>query len=335
MLKLKIKFCDFHTHFNPEDNYIINTLRKELDIEVTNNPELVIYSVFGYNHLKYNCTRLFVTGENILPDFNVCDYAISFHYLNFKDRYFRYPYYMTCPDTYPFLFQKKDGSKILESKTEFCNFIYSNSDADPKRDELFHLINNYKKVHSGGKHLNNINESVDNKKEFIEKYKLTIAFENSSSPGYTTEKLIEPMQMNSIPIYWGNNEVSKEFNTASFINYHDFNNNEDFLKHIIEIDNNDDLYIKMMNQPWINVSHPKEKDFIAFIKKAYKDGRKRPYGILQTIYENQIKHFVKLRDMYRIGELITRPSPTFYQKLKHSLFKIVRKINKQLNILKK
>ena len=143
------------------------------------------------------------------------------------------------------------------------------------------------------------------------------------------------MQMNSIPIYWGNNEVSKEFNTASFINYHDFNNNEDFLKHIIEIDNNDDLYIKMMNQPWINVSHPKEKDFIAFIKKAYKDGRKRPYGILQTIYENQIKHFVKLRDMYRIGELITRPSPTFYQKLKHSLFKIVRKINKQLNILKK
>ena len=323
---LKINFCDFHTNFNPEDNYIINTLRKEFAVEVTNIPELVIYSVFGYDHVNYNCTKLFVTGENILPDFNMCDYAISFHYLDFKDRYFRYPYYMTCPDTYPFLFNKKHGKKILNSKTEFCNFIYSNSEADPKRDELFKLINSYKKVHSGGKHLNNVNEIVDNKKETIKKYKFTIAFENSSSPGYTTEKLIEPMQMNSIPIYWGNNRVSQEFNTKSFINYHDFDNNEDFLKFLIEIDTDDDLYIKMMNQPWITVDHPKERDFIAFIKKAYKQGRKRPNGITQSNYENKIIDFVKLSYLYMTGELITRPKPTFYQKLTHKSLEIINKI---------
>ena len=37
---LKIKFCDFHTTFNPEDNYIINTLRKECVVQLTNIPEL-------------------------------------------------------------------------------------------------------------------------------------------------------------------------------------------------------------------------------------------------------------------------------------------------------
>ena len=82
----------------------------------------------------------------------------------------------------------------------------------------------------------------------------------------------------------------------------------------------------MMNQPWITVDHPKERDFIAFIRKAYKQGRKRPNGILQSNYENKIIDFVKLSYLYSTGELIKRPQPTFYQKLKHKSLEVINKI---------
>ena len=84
----------------------------------------------------------------------------------------------------------------------------------------------------------------------------------------------------------------------------------------------------MMNELWITVDHPKEKDFIAFIKKAYKQGRKRPNGIFQSNYENKIIDFLKLSDMFKSGELITKPKPTFYQKLRHKSLKIINKIKK-------
>ena len=35
--------------------------------------------------------------------------------------------------------------------------------------------------------------------------------------GYTTEKVVEPMLVNSIPIYWGNKLIGKDFNKSSML----------------------------------------------------------------------------------------------------------------------
>lgn len=53
-------------------------------------------------------------------------------------------------------------------------------------------------------------------------YKFSIAFENAWYPGYTSEKIVTSMLAGTIPIYWGNPDISREFNSASFINCHDF-----------------------------------------------------------------------------------------------------------------
>jgi len=90
----------------------------------------------------------------------------------------------------------------------------------------------------------------EEKLEFIKPYKFTIAFENQSNPGYITEKLTHPMLVNSIPIYFGHKDVDKDFNTKSFINYNDFKNMKDFIKHIIKVDNDDNLYEEYLKQPW-------------------------------------------------------------------------------------
>ena len=77
-------------------------------------------------------------------------------------------------------------------------------------------------------YLNNVGGPVKNKIDFIMDHKFTIAFENSSYPGYTTEKIFEPMLVNSIPLYWGNPLVDRDFNTKSFLNFHDYGNRRCF-----------------------------------------------------------------------------------------------------------
>jgi len=37
--------------------------------------------------------RIMITDENICPDFNACDYAISSEHLDYSDRHFRAPVY--------------------------------------------------------------------------------------------------------------------------------------------------------------------------------------------------------------------------------------------------
>ena len=41
-------------------------------------------------------------------------------------------------------------------------------------------------------------------------YKFSIAFENAWYPGYTSEKIVTSMLAGTIPIYWGNPDISRE-----------------------------------------------------------------------------------------------------------------------------
>ncbi|NJW54503.1 glycosyltransferase family 10 domain-containing protein, partial [Salinimicrobium oceani] len=201
---------------------------------------------------KYkNPVKIYYTGENLIPDFNLCDYGIGFSYLDLGDRYLRYPNFALIPDQFGKLLKHKSFTiEDIQKKEFFCNFIYSNSQADPARDQFFHLLSNYKEVMSPGKHLNNTSMDIGGrftedwmytKLEFQSKFKFSIAFENSSSPGYTTEKLMHSYITNTIPIYWGNPEVAKDFNPNSLINCHEFKTFDEVVERVKEIDQNDEL----------------------------------------------------------------------------------------------
>ncbi len=140
----------------------------------------------------------------------------------------------------------KDG---LARKEGFCSFVYSNYLADTQRKDFFDKLSAYKKVNSGGLYLNNIGGRTDNKLGFEMKHKFSIAFENSTNEGYTTEKLPNALAAQTVPIYWGNPLVGKEFNTKRFINCHDFKDFDAVVERVKEIDSNDELYLSMINQP--------------------------------------------------------------------------------------
>lgn len=247
MKSIKIKFCDFSKDFNSYDNDITNILKEKYDVVISDNPDYVFYSTFGFEHMKYDCVRIYYTGECIVPDFNICDYAIGFDYLNYGDRYVRVP-------LYKLFHYRKELIRALHDrdcteKTEFCSFVCSNDNGMKERKEIWELLNKYKKVSSGGRFLNNVGGPVKDKHKFQSKHKFSIAFENCVQIGYTTEKIVESFAAGTIPIYYGNPEISKEFNTNAFVNCHDYSSLEAVVDRIIEIDNNDELFYKILNSP--------------------------------------------------------------------------------------
>lgn len=253
--KIKLYFTDFWPVFNIEKNYFTELLSERFEIEISpENPDYIIYSVFGTDFLRYNCTRIFYTGENVRADFRDCDWAFTYDFS--KDpRHYRLPLYPLFGDIMQLTLPRPDPEQILRQKTNFCNFIYSNA-SNKTRMDFFTKLNAIKKVDSAGRLLNNTNKKIENKLDFIKSYKFTIAFENESYPGYTTEKIFEPMLVNSVPIYWGNPLIGEDFNTKSFLNYHDFENERELIERIIEIDGKDELYMEMLSETFFKNNIP-------------------------------------------------------------------------------
>ena len=216
-------------------------------MELSEEPEFLIYSCFGNEYLKYKCVRIQYVGENIRPNFNECDYAFSFDY-PITERNYRLPLYR-LDDAYEQLKQVKNVDRIITQKHRFCNFVFSNKTAK-ERIKFFRKLQNYKIVDSGGKVLNNVGYLVEDKVTFQSQYKFTIAFENSIYPGYTTEKILHAMIANSIPIYWGNPLVSRDFNPKALIDCHEYNGLDEVIRKVIEIDQDDELYRKYLSEPY-------------------------------------------------------------------------------------
>jgi hypothetical protein len=102
--------------------------------------------------------------------------------------------------------------------------------------------------------MNNIGYAVTDKRKFQSEYKFSVAFENNAYRpqhiGYTTEKIMEPMTVDSIPLYWGNPKIDLEFNPKSFVNFYDFGNFDKMIEKIIELDKESDKYLEVLRTPW-------------------------------------------------------------------------------------
>lgn len=311
MQKIKIKFVDFWPGFIDDDNYFYNLLSKSYSVELSEQPDLIFYSCYGSAYLQYNCLKIFYTPENERPDFTACDFAFSFDYINNK-RHFRLPLYVLYIDRANCLGAlldqktKDEALEIWKKKTKFCCMVVSNPNSK-KRIEFFKYLSLYRKIDSGGRYMNNVGGAINDKLEFIKDYKFVISFENSSQIGYTTEKLIEPFMVNSIPIYWGNKRVNSDVNNQAFINVDDFTNYNQVYKKMLEIDTDDNLAIQyLMCSKFSNSNRPEFLDKMNVLKFLStiieKKGDIKPVAMTKYKYI----HFVKRKFLILISILKSR-----------------------------
>jgi alpha(1,3/1,4) fucosyltransferase len=218
--------------------------------------------------LQYNCHKIFYTGENVRPNFRECDFAISFDWDDYGGKNLRLPLFRWSPSLTK-LYNRPAPAEILSAKSKFCCMVVSNG-SGKERNAFYRQLSQYKKVDSGGRFLNNIGYVVPDKVTFAKDYKFIIAFENSCYPGYTTEKIFQPMLVDCLPIYWGNPAIGKDFNPKSFINVHNYRTYEDVIEQIIGLDTDDDLYCSYLEQPYFTGNKMPERLEIDYLSMELK-----------------------------------------------------------------
>jgi hypothetical protein len=227
--KIRIAIARFWTGATPSDivDTVLPDLKPYFDFEPSASPQVVLYGPYAGEMPKGTYTKVFIGCENVRPIMTECDWAFGV----LHEDHVRHPRYMRLKrwgDDSHLVQKDKDWAAVLEAKTRFCVFLHANECF--YREAFFRALSAYKRVDAPGRSMNNM-PGIDPvpgqidwkvKVEFLRAYKFVVAFENSSAPGYNTEKLTHAIEADAMPIYWGDPEIGRSFNTGRFINAHDY-----------------------------------------------------------------------------------------------------------------
>lgn len=283
-------------------------LSKHFNIEISDEPDFVICSNRGtpFEYMKYDCPRIMFMGENMSPDFTAFDYVIGFDYLDFGDRYFRLPFAFYSDDAKPWIpevLTEKDAYKILEEKKYLANFVYGHESSKHMRENIFKKLSEYKYVVSPGSFMNNVSNengkkrcSWQEKNKYLKMSKFTIAGDSIEYPGFVTEKIVQPFQRHSIPIYWGSPRIDEDFNTDAFIWCKGENDLDRVLEQVKYLDTHDDAYVEMLIQCPLKDRHFLEKryqELEAFLVNIFSQNKEDSYRRVRYYAASQHETYLK------------------------------------------
>ena len=249
MNRIKLRFVDYSSGYVPEEQLIYKVLSRHFEIDQVSDPDFIISCGLGVEHTKYDrCVKIVWIGENVVPDFNWFDYAIGFDHMDFGDRYLRVP---LCAfyESYRRIEEPLDRTDEQLLNRDFCSFVASNPQRDPIVFDFVRELSKYKKVSCGGACLNNVGGRVKDKMSFCAAHKFNVAFENSSSPGYTTEKIMQPLVAGSVPIYYGNPMVEADFNPGCMVRVGGWDDIPRVIDEIVALDKDDAAYLSKCRAP--------------------------------------------------------------------------------------
>ena len=252
---LKVAYCDFWGGLDLSTLRIHQVLVNYFKVTIDHQcPDLVIYSCFGNSHKKYDMhkvVKIFLTYENIKPNFNDANYAITFDRCDYNGKNLYAPLGLI----------RHEGNYISLSDKEllhrrFCSFIGQFS-YQHKLNFINKLSQRYKKVDCPGRAGHNMDapellpaskdHAYRSKVSFLRKYKFSIAFENGSTDGYITEKVTNALEAGTIPIYFGSDGNLDPVvpDKRCLICVNDFDNLDQVIDRIIELDTNEKEYLKV------------------------------------------------------------------------------------------
>ena len=278
--KKKIWFEDFWPDFDIYHNVFVDRLKKHYSLVFDCvEPEYVLCSVYGKRALEYDAVRIIYSGENVTPDFTYYDYVFGYEYIQLGDRYFRWVGKDKYGELYDTAACKHESADINQFLTrDFCCRVVSNSKC-AVREEFFEQLNKKCAVASGGRTKNNLQppEPVKDKKRFLQGYQFDIAMENSPSPGYVSEKILQSWEAGCIPIYWGDPEIGKEYNEEAFVNCHRFSSVAEAVDYVLELAQDEVRLEKIIKAPIKKQQEDENKTLEYFFVKIMSQPKDRAY----------------------------------------------------------
>ena len=246
--KVSINFIDFPPQSRA---FFLDLLSPHYDFTFEDTPDFLFYSHIGHRHRLYNCIKIFHTQEKYWPNWKECDYA-AVSVLVDDPRSAYLPIYAF--DGRPEKLVRTsvpDPVTVRASKPHFCSLLCAYVDRTVRRrEQFFHALNRLRKVDSAGRALNNTGyrlppgDRYQVKVNWLAGYRFNLAFENTRRAGWCTEKLVDPLHVNTIPIYWGDPRVKDYFNPESYIRRDDFSSDEELADYVLHVDDTPELYAR-------------------------------------------------------------------------------------------
>jgi hypothetical protein len=86
------------------------------------------------------------------------------------------------------------------------------------------------------------------KLRLLQRYKFTIAYENSHAQGYVTEKFYQPLIAGSVPVYWGAPDITSFApNSNSYIDASKYKSEAELAEYLLYLDRNDTAYAELLD----------------------------------------------------------------------------------------
>jgi len=311
MKTVKLYYVGFWYDFDFQDNLFSNILKKRYNVVLDDkDPDFLICSPLGkpFDYMKYSCPRIMYTGEFLSADFTAFDYFIGYDDISFGDRAMRFPLFLFRKNAQPRenkIISEDEAKQILKSKEYFCDYIFGHDTALGMREKILEGMSAYKRVECAGRHRNNMpggqTLTMFTKMSLMKKCKFSIAAESVRYPGFTSEKIGHSFDAHAIPVYFGDPDIGKEFNHNAFVDYNDHMDVDSMVKKVIEIDNDDDLYIHMLCQCRYNdmmYEEKKYKELETFLYHIFDQDReeayRRPRFYRSAYHEACLEHYYNM-----------------------------------------
>jgi len=248
--RVSVNFIDFPTQSRA---FFLDLLSPHFDLVLADSPDFLFYSHIGHRHRLYNCIKIFHTQEKYWPNWKECDFA-AVSVLVDDPRAAYLPIYAFDGHADRLVRTSvPDPEAIRSSKPNFCALLCAYVDSTVRRRaRFFQVLNRRRKVDSAGRALNNVGfrlppgDRYQVKADWLARYRFNLAFENTRREGWCTEKLVDPLHVHTIPIYWGDPRVKEFFNPESFICRDDFSSDEELADYVLHVDDQPELYARYL-----------------------------------------------------------------------------------------
>jgi hypothetical protein len=304
--EVRVKFL-FRRHDQKKwySDFFLAILDKRYQVVIDEeSPDFIFHEAHLVDVIKYAGVRIALSGENVRTDFNISDYGIGFDHLTFQDRYLRFPLYLFYSGSLKLAEERSDSIRTHPAEQlinrKFCNFLVSNGDASQFRTQFFKELSRYRQVDSGGRFLNTIGQVIENKLEWQKGYKFSMCFENSSTSGYLTEKLIQAYSATTLPIYWGDPDAAGELSLGKgginpkAVIWVTPRSPFDAIQRILELDSHPEQYLAALCEPlFLDNDHSNrfklelEKFLFSIFDQDKEEAFRRGFGQMRMRVENR------------------------------------------------
>jgi len=236
--RVRVAVADEYRGFSAERHPVTRMLSEALSIDPSSigrtradvfRADLVVYSVFGRDHLLSRGTNLAISAEPVIAD-AAANWTLDWRHRPLE-HHLRMPVWSyEHVGKVDRLESAPDPVGDDASRRRFCNFIYSNPHCS-MRNAFFSMLDAREHVDSLGAVLRNASHPRlgprtgpdwgATKLDVLRDYRFTIAFENEEHPGYTTEKMLHAWAAGSVPVYWGDPLVDFDFPPGSYLSLYE------------------------------------------------------------------------------------------------------------------